>query len=341
MPETLHSFSKLPWELRNHIWNLAVRPDYPGAHIFDTLTLESIQGRYIAPTCSPWSRLHISLLAYKPETIFEESGTNGEENHRSREHYNPSTYLIDSGLWTACKESRRVMEQRFEPQEWNRIRERRLQCTLNRTGPMPEHIDMMPATGYFVAENSERRHFTVFPHRDLFCIRSCSLQSICWGDLHYGTPIAGSHKGFDTFGHIAVEFDPAWAASVEKAGFDAAGDTDDVQHLIEAVFEIMHLDTLWIVDRTLKRNPNIPLAENRMIFYQNNCRFVEVSKYDYERWDNIYDPDSGGQIKGGCFWFVDALREAIEDRVDTYDRCSEPLDCRDPAEIRVLACEYF
>ncbi|KAK3364205.1 hypothetical protein B0T25DRAFT_529562 [Lasiosphaeria hispida] len=36
MPDTFHSFPLLPRELREMIWELAVRPAVPGAHIFST-----------------------------------------------------------------------------------------------------------------------------------------------------------------------------------------------------------------------------------------------------------------------------------------------------------------
>ena len=175
---TFHPFPKLPWELRHNIWELAVRPlDRPGAHIFcieerkvegfEEWKVEGFEAKegdvvYGPITLEPGKfNLHITV----PATTIS-SGPAG----------NPSTYMIDGGLWTACKESRAVMEKVFKHQMWDPKRRawkphyeasfRSNSVFLSRTqqGPFPvledpfegleDETHLMPASGFFLSTSS-------------------------------------------------------------------------------------------------------------------------------------------------------------------------------------------
>lgn len=109
MATEFHLFPFLPWELRDQIWKLAIRPDLPGAHIFrvsdadahetsdDNDSYRCAKSLLAAPQCLPKS-VDFTPAAQAAAPI-------------SWTLNNPSTYLIDSGLWTACKESRLATEQ--------------------------------------------------------------------------------------------------------------------------------------------------------------------------------------------------------------------------------------
>lgn len=110
---TFYPFSKLPWELRHDIWDLVVRPlDRPGVHIFcvEERELDDSEATECDVVCPPIllesgeSNLHIRVPAATMS-----SGPAG----------NPSTYMLDGGLWAACKESRAVMEKAFKHQMWD------------------------------------------------------------------------------------------------------------------------------------------------------------------------------------------------------------------------------
>ncbi|OAA60347.1 hypothetical protein SPI_05471 [Niveomyces insectorum RCEF 264] len=86
---TFHPFPRLPAELRVKIWQLVLRRLEPCVHYFTTLQHES---RYwvpngLAPALDPTARLSAPVLAIHT----------GDDN--------PSIYMRDWGLWTACAES--------------------------------------------------------------------------------------------------------------------------------------------------------------------------------------------------------------------------------------------
>ncbi len=100
-------FGKLPRELRDEIWDLAIRDDHPGAHFF------SISAGHFSPTVHwtvfgyndthgmrQFARLLISAPRYSGITAAGPLWTTN----------NPSTYVRDSGLWTACRESREAIQ---------------------------------------------------------------------------------------------------------------------------------------------------------------------------------------------------------------------------------------
>ena len=160
-PTTFHLFPNLPWELRHAIWELAVRPlDRPGAHIF---CLEERDGfKFEVKQCDVICKLIDSKLqlSVPAKTMSAELDSN------------PSMYMVDGGLWTACKESRAVMEKTFKHRmwdlrrrDWRQWHEASLQLMFKGT-PLPaglenpyeglgdDELDMIPATGCFLAEGS-------------------------------------------------------------------------------------------------------------------------------------------------------------------------------------------
>ncbi|KAK3397872.1 hypothetical protein B0T20DRAFT_470158 [Sordaria brevicollis] len=207
---TFHPFLKLPWELRNAIWELALRPlDRPGAHIFciEERKLENSGPKERDVVCGPipahWhneavlgdaSSLHITIPTQIRGTgLFEPAG-------------NPSTYMIDGGLWTACTESRAVMEKAFKHQMWDSKRmaypnydEARsksdLYDILVLTGVALRHrplvpedpyigLDarMVPATGYFLSAS-----YTPFSRPSFQAIKADQHDSHKTASPHYLT----------------------------------------------------------------------------------------------------------------------------------------------------------
>lgn len=102
---TFHPFPRLPWELRNEIWKHSIRPlDRPGAHVFyiEKRDLEDPGPYECGVVCGPIEVEPCPLedpdtylsVAVPAKTL--SSGPSG----------NPSAYVVDGGLWTACKETR-------------------------------------------------------------------------------------------------------------------------------------------------------------------------------------------------------------------------------------------
>ncbi|KAF4814326.1 hypothetical protein CGCTS75_v013403 [Colletotrichum tropicale] len=117
---TFHPFPSLPGEHRNAIWDFATRPTNDhgtsdrGVHYFSLFSafrthfpIPDKYGQNVIPP-APERPCHI-LGAPLPPNSSPVHSWNVE---------NESTYAIDMGLWTACKESRAAMLRRYRPDEW-------------------------------------------------------------------------------------------------------------------------------------------------------------------------------------------------------------------------------
>ncbi|KAK4212127.1 hypothetical protein QBC37DRAFT_484030 [Rhypophila decipiens] len=155
MAQTFTLFSYLPWEVRNKIWHLAAnaRGSTPGAHFFHVYSYNhelSVPESDDAVVVS--SRTHDIVQRSEQEKeimgiprrvplyhtveksdlfgkLYEHtSSASNADNcrnealqnlHRATEAAggipNPSMFLVDGGLWTACKESRQFVKDRVCP----------------------------------------------------------------------------------------------------------------------------------------------------------------------------------------------------------------------------------
>lgn len=186
MPDTFPHFPLLPFELRDKIWKFAVRPAVPGAHIFSTYLnwfdskpegfLSSFQAFHpfnpsrclAAPQCLPkTSTFTPDSLAAMPQSWLRN---------------NPSTYLVDSGLWSACRESRRVIEHAFRCPEYHGHADWGISNSVidedDRGNSQKENFGVLAlpgVTSYATMEGNERRLLTVVPYRDLFILQPYDL----------------------------------------------------------------------------------------------------------------------------------------------------------------------
>lgn len=117
MASEFHLFTSLPTELRLKIWEYALRqhqPSRPGAHFFSITNLREDGGELIdlGVQCEWGSRcIHNHGDTYclaAPKFGSSHSWTSN----------NPSSYLWDFGMWTACRESRVVIEDHYKLDYW-------------------------------------------------------------------------------------------------------------------------------------------------------------------------------------------------------------------------------
>lgn len=155
MPTEFSLFSALPTELREEIWNLAIRPKRSGVHIF------RVYSTYMDHETSPEEVIHFSA---------NEASFYGHERcelslavplpHKSLDGANKdgarmtSSYMIDTGLWTACHESRSMMKKAF--------------LTIKNTRHGKVYIPN-PVMCYYHSGGA-RFYFTVRPMSDLFIL---------------------------------------------------------------------------------------------------------------------------------------------------------------------------
>ncbi len=92
--KTFHRFPYLPLELREMIWKRVIRSWVPGAHFFGTFKPPKSVPTGHAIAVNERAEASTPVLA-------------------APLHNNPSTYMIDRGLWNACRESRSIIRQDF------------------------------------------------------------------------------------------------------------------------------------------------------------------------------------------------------------------------------------
>ncbi|RYP89916.1 hypothetical protein DL770_003937 [Monosporascus sp. CRB-9-2] len=118
---TFTCFAKLPKPLREKIWAAAIRPAQPGVHYFTIYNGDDEKERSTIGDDAAF------VVVYPEDcdmssTVAAPRCNRSEPNARSWIASNPSTYLIDGGLLTACKESREAMNKHLRAVEpWDRI----------------------------------------------------------------------------------------------------------------------------------------------------------------------------------------------------------------------------
>ena len=302
MAAEFHFFPLLPWEFREKIWKLAIRPALPGAHVFRVYAVNDSEhanpeheasrnpclwdskSSLAAPRCLPRG-CDFDPAAQAATPI-------------SWTLNNPSTYLIDSGLWTACKESLLVIEKEFQTparrqEAWSlseveSYRKSRGRFTLPETAT------------YAASDNSRRRYLTVFPGQDLFILQSHDITALDWDFVWYSFPGYYLHLGdwlprIPSFldrvdRHMALEYDPAWD---KVPHFTEAPDYDFISSLVLNTAWTKSF-TLWFIDYRIKRNPRYqePTKEQGKgrgdepprTFYASDRRFVEVKEKQFGQW---------------------------------------------------------
>ena len=191
MAADFHFFPLLPWELREMIWKLAIRPALPGAHVFRVYNANDSSEHSTTTNPEhetsrddyPWiSKSRLAAPRCLPRGVANTFDPAAQAAAPiSWTLNNPSTYLIDSGFWTACKELLLVIDKEFQsparrqrvwsPSEVESFRKKRDRFTL-------------PETATYVAacDNSRRRrrYLTVFPDQDLFILQPHDITALNW-----------------------------------------------------------------------------------------------------------------------------------------------------------------
>ncbi|ENH75466.1 hypothetical protein FOC1_g10005438 [Fusarium oxysporum f. sp. cubense race 1] len=314
-------FAELPKELQDRIWSLAIRDDHPGVHIFGRYdeskknTSESRFLRYDDTMSRTWA-------APSWRRYFE--NLNGD-----RSDENISTYLIDGGLWTACRASRLIMERRFEQSKRKPYED---------TYPRYDRTDQAfkkATTGCF--DGTPLHPVTVFPHRDLFVLQSNDLNNVDWFFLGSDASMASFAEGFSGVMHVALEYDPKWWYETRPQSGSLCM-SDDVWEIMEGAFEMWgNVSKLWFIDRSLKRKKDAPAFKEKAdngyeinAFYASDRRFLEVNHnniHDLEKeWEYIRPVvDKSNDGFSSSLNFIRELELELRDKsYPTSDNYSEP-----------------
>lgn len=287
-----HPFNDLPKELRDSIWDMAIRKDEPAAHLFTMYDAKKDHDSVIDPT----KKVHVTgdlELTSWPYLISFYTGLAAPRNLRngrlSWTDGNTSTYLEDSGLWTACHESRERMLRHFKPSETSpqasRCRQSN-QSTIWDIRAKPNASVNME----FTRDNGERQYLTIRPSTDLICLQVPKNSKLSFGPDDFDWRDTGEFplfrwRGDDSYysycsdiKNVAVEYDPAWDES-----HNSYDHFPTVGGVFSFICDIPGLDAFWFIDYRLTRKFKREEGERRRrMFHAGRMTFIEVMKIDNE-----------------------------------------------------------
>ncbi|KAK4451560.1 hypothetical protein QBC34DRAFT_423557 [Podospora aff. communis PSN243] len=275
----------------------------------------------------------------------------------SRTLNNPSAYLIDSGLWTACKESLEVIDKEFRKPAW-RLASQRSPLTASQIESFRKselldigRFDNPEVITYAASDRRERRYLTVRPEQDLFILQSHDILAIDW--------------------NILMDCPPPIATFLTRVGVKERQENGKRSLLTTRVTLPCNTTpggiifatagagrmTLWFIDDRIKRSPGYkkdPRAENTALappreFYASDRRFVEVRASEIgchashgRMWDVVGcacpTEDECLDCRCSSFEFVDGLASELEDKAGFNSITGIDIDIEWIA-YGLLACE--
>lgn len=242
-------FGDLPKELRDCIWELAIQndKDEPEIHFF---SVSDEPQRYVndregTRTITEW----MDAYSYAKAPMWK-SGRGYHKAWDSRK--NPSGYLLDSGLWLACVESRDAVARR-------------------RTHVDDPYEDVLSIKMPAGKNSSWQRSIAIRPRRDLVVFQIQNVISRRLGILDHLVERTMFWNCLYPV-NLGIEYDPQWGRDLHEANPDGDSTTDmdydglPVSHLLQeladfATTSYAHND-MWLVDHdTLRPAPGVEYAE--------------------------------------------------------------------------------
>lgn len=242
--------------------------------------------------------------------------------------HNPSAYLIDAGMWTACKDSRLIMQKHLKRQTWDYVRNQ------------AKHKTKTTATAYFTGgSTADDLHIYIVPHQDLIVLQPQNLKTLDLASLAPLIPFS-SIQGYSGLKNIGIEFQPKWGRHVATDRLWSVTSTTSIDMLFDKVpVDALDVTMVWIIDYNLSISKRTSQDQDKFCmqpgrrFFANGLELVEV-KCDYPVAEYYQSaPDS--------VRFMAMLQETID---DNETKCLDgmahyvpylPMRC----DFGVLACE--
>lgn len=175
-----HRFDELPRELRDQIWDLTIRDEAPGVHFFTAHDLLSGLSHFTLPDKVDGSKQvkHRDKQGISDENSFVPC-TLSAPRHRNGgpqkwNSYNLSAYLQDSGLWTACWESRLRMLRRYRPEQTS---SQHLRTAEEIREFFTSTFDTNVTLRILGDHAQETQYITINPIVDLLCLQSPTMSA--------------------------------------------------------------------------------------------------------------------------------------------------------------------
>ncbi|KAF4976186.1 hypothetical protein FZEAL_7105, partial [Fusarium zealandicum] len=169
--------------------NIALRPEYPGAHVFrlyNTETDEPVEKSAdiaLSTTNWPTNRDQLASPVCSGAVTWKDN--------------NPSDISSTEGYGRPSKAGEYDQLGRMELAEKEKV----------------------PTTSYFASDEGSGYHFTVFPHQDLFILRPQNMDNIDWDMLNFDIPVGSTGQGYTGLTNIALEYDPEWGFQAQEKAF--------------------------------------------------------------------------------------------------------------------------
>ncbi|KAK2761050.1 hypothetical protein CKAH01_16394 [Colletotrichum kahawae] len=207
--QTFHQFPMLPGEIRDQIWDLAVRPrGYRGVHIFTYIDEHAYDGH--KPTSYKFPRHLGKKMGYDDRRFIGAPTPTKDTFPRSWTAGNPSTYALDGGLLTACRESQMAMCRRYDTQKWSKYVDACSKVTdpiqYSLLAEFPMNMDGFPAM-FSVQSQGSPQCFMVLPCQDLVLLQVWDIIIDTEWVVTERLPFAPRLVGSSRVKHIALEFD--------------------------------------------------------------------------------------------------------------------------------------
>ncbi|KAK0655175.1 hypothetical protein B0T16DRAFT_384129 [Cercophora newfieldiana] len=291
---TFPQFSRLPPAVRRTIWSFAIRPRGRGAHVFTFFNgkteEEAAEWREHCVGSSSHQDLRITLAAPTLPDGWEFPSSSRRQSTPSWYRSNTSAYLIDGGMWSACKESRAAMTRHY-----NKV------ITVHNTlipaipGVQKLHLEQiysLPVTGLFT-DNGKTQYFTVYPMTDLFIIQDFQIESMDLTELFTHVPLFKQVSG-NFVGHIAFELGPydkderemslaleriEWIArhvQVSNDTYVSRSPWGNVRYSGQPPQPIQVSTCLWLIDRSFRSAEDGEEEEGGVCFQDSRYKYIPV-----------------------------------------------------------------
>ncbi|KAI7788105.1 hypothetical protein LA080_013412 [Diaporthe eres] len=255
-----HPFADLPKELRDEIWDMAIRDDDPAVHFFSIYDAQNDPDSVVNPAKKVYAPRAPCVPGF---SVGFAAPRRPGSDQLSWIDSNLSGYLIELGLWTAC-----------------------FKCQFIRDNGERQYLTVRPSTDLLclqLPDNSSiswdsKRHWQLIQDFPFKLFRGYENK---WP--WYSSPII----------NVAVEFNPAWET------FDPKKDHGPFKGITDSFSEsneIHGLKTLWFIDYSLSRKYKSENRE-RQTFRAGKLTFIEVDSADYE-W--CCCPKKDRRCLGGC-----------------------------------------
>lgn len=194
------------------IWGCALRPDVPGVHFFkmnDTHDMPAFSAEgIVVQNVRLYQRIRVFclLILVYSTSISMNHLTIRKRNQAWWKDGNPSTYEVDRGLWTACKELRCAMEHDFG----------QFVCPSLRQTPYhpPGTVKDDTMISFHAVTNKEKRFYLLWPRQDLVVFQIERMPMFYPINYYRGIDFL-EHRELASH-HVGLEFDSAWAETIQE-----------------------------------------------------------------------------------------------------------------------------